>query len=228
MKTIYRYTAISPISPAMPESQPLEIIQPQQAENERAFLFTTAAGVLLPVLQAIITGALAGLAAWCYAWLLHFPQAWRWGLGVALGVLVLAWLGMLARWLDLTRPIERLTGVDLDHDGYIGTPDTIRVEVTSQDKRHVTAAEIPYASKLADFARGVLSGEPISERQWSGAGKLFSQTEFRQVRDLFMARGWFRWINPESPQQGFEITPGGRAALRALAQGGPSPTLGWD
>lgn len=217
----YQYTTTQP--GAMTEAP--ELGDPQANEPARAHLFTPAAGVLLPVLQALITGALFALAGWGYAWLLKAGEAWRWGLGVGLGAAVLAWLAMLGRWLDLTAPLERLTRIDLNRDGYIGRPDTIRVEVTSEDRRQTTVAEIPYASKLPDFARGLLAGAPISERHWSGAGALFSQSEFRQVRDIFIARGWLRWSNPEAPQQGLELTPGGRAALRALANGVIPPTL---
>lgn len=193
-----------------------DLIPPVPQESERAHLFTPAAGVLLPLGQAAATGAMAGLAAWIFAALLRSPAAWRWGVGVFAGVLLLAWLLLLWRWLGLTAPLERLTGLDLDQDGYIGPPPTIRVEV--QNGRHTTIAELPYADRLADFARGVLAGSPISERTWSGAGALFSQSEFRQVRDIFLARGWFRWSNPDAPQQGIELSPAGRAALRALAE----------
>lgn len=206
------FVSVRPLEPELP---------PAPQESDRAHLFTTAAGLLLPLGQALITGALAGLAAGCYAALLSAPGAWRWGVGVGVGVIVLAWVVMLWRWLDLTRPLEKLTGLDLNRDGHIAKPETIRVAVTSEDRKHTTIAELPYLSKLPDFARGVLAGDPISERHWSGAGALFSQSEYRQVRDLLLSRGWLYWNNADAPQQGLTLSPGGRAALRALA----SPTL---
>lgn len=211
----YQMTTLTPI--VNQELQP-----PAQVESERAHLHTPAAGVLLPIAQATITGALAGLAAVVFAWLLRSPAAWRWGAAVFVGVVMLAWLLLLWRWLGLTAPLEQLTGLDLNRDGVIG-PRTIRVEVTSADHRNTTIAELPYSDRLGTFARGALAGEPISERRWSGAGALFSQAEFRTLRDVMLARGWLRWNDPGNPQQGLELSPAGRACLRALASNLPTP-----
>lgn len=199
----------------------------QPTESDRAHLFTGAAAVLLPIAQAITTGALCGAAAAIYAWLLKSPTAWRWGIGVAVGVAVLVWIAMLARWLDLTRPLERIVNRDINGDGFIGQPprQVVRVEVKSEDGKRVQYADLPTSQeKMADFARGVLGGTPISERHWSGAGALFSQNEFREIRDLFIARGFMRWANPEYPQQGTELTPAGRSILKTFASDTTSPT----
>jgi hypothetical protein len=211
-----------------PQTIDTQKLTPQPVESERAHLFTAAAGVLLPMLQAVITGCLAGLAAWLYAWLMKSPEAWKWGAGVAVGVAVLAWLSMLARWLNLTAPIERITRKDINRDGFIGAPPVVRVEVKSENGRQTQFAELPTSKeKMTDFARGVLDGTPISEARWSGAGALFSKSEFRAIRDLFIARGWARWVNSEFHEQGVELAPSGRAVMRQFAgeTAAPSPTL---
>lgn len=194
--------------------------QPEQPnEQDRAHLFTAAAGVLLPMAQAIITGALFGAAAWFYAWLLRSPKAWQWGAGVGLGVAVLSWLLLLFKWSDLTQPLERFLQRDINQDGYIGPPPTVRIEVKREDGRQIQFAEIPTTKeKLIDFARAVaLENQPISESRWSGAGALFSKDEFRAVRAELLARGWLRWKNPDFHDQGAELSPAGRAILKQYA-----------
>jgi hypothetical protein len=135
---------------------------------------------------------------------------------------------MLLRWLNLTAPIERITKRDINRDGYIGTPPVVRVELKSENGQQAQFAELPTTKdKMSDFARGVLAGTPISEARWSGAGALFSKSEFRGVRDIFIARGWARWVNSDFHEQGIELAPSGRAVLRQFASetAAPSPTL---
>ena len=187
-------------------------------ESDRAHLFTPRAGVGLPILQAIATGVFFGALATWAAWKLRSPDFGQWGLGVFLAIQSLAWLLLLWRWLGLTAPLERLTRLDINHDGHIGPAPVVRVEVKSEDGKSMQFADLPTTkAKMTDFARGVLAGTPISERHWSGAGALFSQNEFRTIRDIFLARGWLRWSNPEYPQQGAELSPAGKAVLRQFA-----------
>ena len=206
--------------------QPVEVQPQPQPETERAHLFSLAAGVWLPMTQALMTGAIIGSAAGIYASLLKSDQALKIGAAVGIGAAVIAWILFLVRWLALTRPakLERITGLDLNQDGYIGAPPPmVKVMVTSEDRRQGIIAEIPYPDRLPKFARGVLSGDPLSERHWSGKGKLFTPEEFKAIRQVFLARGLMRWIDPNLPKSGIELTPYGRAALRGLANGERPP-----
>lgn len=219
------------------QAQAAQDTSEQPTEQDRAHLFTTGAGVGLPLAQAAITGLLFGLAVWIYAALLKVAEAWRWGAGFAVGVAVLTWLILLVRWSDLTRPIEKLTHLDINRDGLIGdlpVRPVVRVEVRSNEGKRAQFADIPTTHpKMIAFAKGVINGTPISESNWTGKGKTFSIDEFRAVRDVFLSRGWMRWKNNEFHDQGLELAPFGREVMRTFANetaGGAahSPTLARD
>lgn len=216
------------VSPAQAAQQQVDIPTPQHVESERAHLFTPAAGVWLPALQALMTGIIIGSAAWIYAYLLKSENWFNVGVIVGIFFMVISWLLFLLRWLALTKPVkfEKLTRLDLNGDGRIGQPvPMIRVMVTSEDMRHGIIAELPYADRLPQFAKEVLDGTPLSERNWSYPGKLFTPAEYREIIDAMMARSLLRWVNPSLPKSGRELTPYGRAALRAIAKGAPPTPL---
>lgn len=192
-------------------------------ESDRAHLFTGAAGVGLPLVQAVITGALFGLAAGVYAWLLKSPEAWRWGMGIGLGVMVLAWLVMLWRWADLTRPLERLTGIDFNHDGYIGHPEkTIRVEFKA-DKNQTIIANLPDTPQARTFYGALIRGDKNGIHNWTGRGKPLNPSEYESIRDTLINRSFARWRGKPGGLDGWELTPYGRHALRAIVAPSPTP-----
>lgn len=219
------------------ERDRLERIRIKQSDYTRRYYNSAARGASLPALQAVISGAFLGLLGGFGIGILvdwiDYGSPWRAGLiaGVLTMLLTIAfvWFRQLEDWRELVWSLESSLAVDLDRDGIKGDPDqvvnTVRVELVRDEGRRVQIADIPTdPARLADFARGILDGQPISERQWSGAGALFSQNEFRAVRDAFMARGWLRWVDARYPQQGIELSPAGRAALRGLAGVMASPT----
>lgn len=188
-------------------------------EDRREYLHSFTAAVFIPGLQALFTGAFLGLASGVCAAIFGAGRgSWSWGAGVFIACSSVVWLALMWRWLRLTKPLETLIGVDLDRDGRIGSkPTFVKVQLTTADRHTTQFADIPTTrAKLADFGRGVLNGDPISERRWSGAGALFSQNEFRSVRDVMLARNWLRWVNPDYPKLGCEITAPGRAVMRSL------------
>jgi hypothetical protein len=198
-------------------------LQQQPAEDTRRHLFTTAAGVILPLLQALATGLIVFVLAGFYAWLLRSPVWWKWGAVIAGAVVLVTWLVMLWRWLSLTRPLEQITGIDLNRDGHIGPPPVVKVQLTSEDKRYTQIVEIPYPDRLPILARGLLGGRPVSEREWSGHRKLYSQHEWLAVRSVLESRGLIRLKNRWEPRRGFELSPSGRAMMAKFASPSPTP-----
>jgi hypothetical protein len=189
-------------------------------ESDRRHLFTFVSGVGLPVAQAAISGAFFGVCAGFYAWLLHWGEAWKLGVGVGLAVALFSWLAFIVRWSDLTGPIERVSGIDINRDGLIGDPvrPSIRVEVVEDEGRAMKFIDLPGdAGALRMLADGLLSGLSFSEAQWSGHNRPFSRAEFRELRAELVARGLLRPASDKDRRQGFDLTPSGRAVMRHFA-----------
>jgi hypothetical protein len=205
------------------QAQPIDLSELQPQESERAHLFSMAAGVLLPMLQAVITGCLAGMAATFYAWVMKSPEAWKWGAGVGLGVMVISWLLLVLRWLNLTAPLERLTGRDLNHDGYVGQPPkTIRVEFKAE-KNQLIIANLPDNPQARQFYGALIRGEKNGIHNWTGRNKPLTPSEYEEIRDSLINRTFARWIGEPSARDGWELTPYGRHALRAIVAPSPAP-----
>lgn len=215
-----------------PKEQPdIESLKLAQSELVRKHYQSRETAVLIPVLQSFVTAlAVSGLAF--LVWVgLKLPYT----LLVTPGVFFLSflgcWLGKMQNWNSLIWNLETSMKVDLDNDGYQGEPppepEFIKVQVRSEDGRTLTYGDLPVSlEKMVDFSKGILSGAPFSERQWSGSGALFSQGEFKSLRDALMSKGWARYRNPEFPQQGLEFSGPGRALLRTFANYSPTPYVG--
>src|SRR5512133_3769573 len=100
-----------PYDPDNPQPMPPTITAGYQVDSLKD-------GVLVPMLQAVITGALCGLAALALTAWFKLPY---WGIAGTVTAVTMAgaWLSYRGRWQWL---LERLTGADLNHDGYIGRP----------------------------------------------------------------------------------------------------------
>jgi len=186
-------------------------------------------GVIVPGLQAIITGAVCGLAAGAVTAWFELPF---WAIAGTVAALATAggWLAYRGRWAWV---FERLTGADLNADGYIGKPEpqqapalpaSIRVEVSRDEGRAVFYIDLPAKpEKLTQLARGLLAGRSFNQTAWTGSAGVFSRSEFDALRDTMIQRGLLAWRNPESKSQGCDLTAAGRAVIRRLAN--LSPTL---
>lgn len=182
-------------------------------------------GVAVPGLQAGITGGVCGLAALAVcAW---FDLPWlAIGGTVAAVSMAGAWLSYRGRWQWM---LERITGADLNMDGFIGQPlpqqpqlpaPSIRVELAQNDGRQVDFIDLPYPEKLPALAAGLQQGRTFALSTWTGNGALFSRAEFEQLRGELLRRGLAEWVNESAPAQGIKLTAAGRAVFRHLS---PTP-----
>jgi hypothetical protein len=104
---------------------------------------------------------------------------------------------------------------------------SLKVQV-DEGNRH-TMGDLPDTPEFRDFARRVSrentpasfcettaaeAGLPIDVKHWRHP----SEMGFRQVRDLFIDRGWAYWINPKHHQSGVGLKRAGRQTLRRAAQ----------
>ena len=183
-------------------------------------------GVVVPGLQAAITGVLTGLAALAVSAWLKLPY---WGIGATAFTLaaLAAWLSYRGRWAWV---LERMLGVDINRDGLIGQPEpepepaqSLRIELVQDEGRRGEFIDLPYPEKLPLLAGGLLEGRQFSLTAWTGKGQLFSRSEFETLRAELLKRGLATWNNPAAPAQGITLTGAGRAIFRRLAD--QSPTL---
>jgi hypothetical protein len=176
------------------------------------------ADLLVPLGQAVVTGALVGgLGIMAAVKVRPGIDAFAVWVIVAGLVATAVWVYLLIESRRLLWTIERVTGRDIDGDGEKGKPalPPIQVEVTSGQKQ--VYLELPGKPEaLAALARGVLAGRPMAEDSWSGRAGPFSRSEFRQIRDTLIERGLATWRNPDAKAQGCELTAAGRAVFRRL------------
>lgn len=206
--------------------------EPSKHVSAQAYLHTAQAGAFVPLVQALITGALMGLTVFGVAIKLRVIDAWFYAL-VATGLVTTAtWILLGMHWYKLTNIdyLEKITGLDLNRDGKIGGGDeraakeverTIKInlqEVTPEGHLRVSIARFPLdPDTMSMLATALLGGLPFTERHWTGAGKPLSLAQFREIRAEMIARGMLEPANPKAPQQGYRLTRAGAAAMRSFA-----------
>jgi len=203
--------------------------------KEQAYLHTEKAGAVVPLFQAVITGGLIGLIALVIVIWQRVQDGLIYALLIWLIVTALTWLILQKHWFTLTT-IERLTGFDLDGDGYTGEPyqvqappaHTVRVDLrTTTTDGHYQArrADLPIdEATMIELATGLLAGKPLTEREWAGTGKPLSCDQVRELKRVFKANGILELVNPSAPKQGDKLTKAGVATMRYFANLSPSPT----
>lgn len=186
---------------------------------------TRESDVAVPLQQAAITAGVITLPAVVLTvasgWPIHVP------LVVGAASFTMSWFWLLRDSRSLLRITERIVNRDIDGDGRIGDEPAeskpVRVEVREQREGGMTMRflDMPIdEAQLQTFARGLLSGQPFSERAWAGDGKPFSQNDFAALRDKLIETGYARWKGGER-RMGAELTAKGRAMFAGLAD---SPT----
>lgn len=183
--------------------------------------------VAVPLLQAFISGGLlAGIVVFLIA------QIWpsvedliSWWFALSLFLTAVFWLGLLADSRRLLWAVERWFEVDLDRDSYIGSPARRTLEVNLRDGHHhelVGAAELKMDDKnLIRFAQGLHGGRKLTEGEWGNDSAFPSGiNEFRRVRSRLLQRKLIEPIYPGRTNSPFQLTRGGKAFVREIAERG--------
>jgi len=191
---------------------------------------TVGAGVVVPVLQGLAQGCLPAILVLTGSALLAAQVGWAWWAALVGGLVTLALVASWRVWvfIDKRQEVlwrrEEVEHHDIDKDGHIGRPPVqVQVEVSEGRQMQILNVRID-AGRLAILAGGVLVGRPLSEREWTGGGRLLSLGEFRGLRGELLERGLARWVSEKDRRQGVELTAAGRAVFRRLEK--LSPTLG--
>lgn len=190
---------------------------------ERQYLHTTQAGVKVPLAQTFATGLIVYVVAQIFMLLLDVLDGWKWALAFGALALLTSWFISYRHWFGLTR-VEEWTGWDINGDGSIGEPEThvVRIEMQRiEENGHLNVTkrfDLPLSEdELVSLARGLMTGVPFSEREWTGSGKLLSLSRFRELRSEMIRRGLLDLANGKDARQGYALTADGEAIMRDYA-----------
>lgn len=175
--------------------------------------------VVVPALKGLIvavpTGLLVGLLIGAFD--VEISAWWTMPI-VMLATFLATFLASSSRgqWL-----VERISGADLNGDGVIGQPlpllpepQTVRVEISEDQGRHVEFIDLPARpEQLKSLATGLQQGRTFALTAWSNQ---FTRPEFEMLRDEMVRRGLARWKNDKHHQLGADLTPAGRAVFKRL------------
>lgn len=171
--------------------------------------------VVVPLLQALITGVVAFLVG--IGLCLALGWAIRIALGAGVAITALAWMWLLMDHRRLLRRIKRIVNVDLDRNGYVGEPgERIRLEVSDPEERSISFLDLPLGEeRLRSMARLALAGR-LGVRDMRS---VMTDTEWARARDELLRAGLVRWRNPREPKLGLELTGAGRAVMKRILEG---------
>ncbi|MBI5950186.1 MAG: hypothetical protein HY865_00900 [Chloroflexi bacterium] len=223
----------------------MNIPQTQSAHAERQYLHTMVAGALLPFAQASITALVIAVGVWVIAFfifdmmdsyksfIVSFALTW-----------VFVFLRLQRHWLSLTT-IERIMQRDINNDGVIGEapkveakPRRIVIQLDQvKENGHYQPGDISSriefpgtSEQLEAFAQGMVNGMPITDRAWSGDGKLYTGQEWREMKaEMFKKHGdrepLIEYVNPENKKHGIRLTATGRKFFEeVIADNSPTPS----
>lgn len=212
--------------------------QPRQPTQIKTDLHQFTAGALLPLLVALVTGALVFVAIYVSAWTFNVLDPHRWATTPAVLAMLLMWITRMRLWSTLAQ-WERWTGIDINNDGRIGEVEQapaeddaprvskVRIELSKvQEGRYsMTSFDLPRGvteEHLAQIAHDMfILGRSFAETELSGTGKI-SLPKFRQLRAVMERQMLCEKIGTASNAR-FELTDDGEAWLRSYL---PSPTDG--
>lgn len=200
---------------------------------------TVVSGVVLPFLQALITGALGAGTATSAVWYFEWGKLMETFAVSFIGITLLVWVILLSDWRALLWAVERAASFDVDGDGFVGNPEPVVVERSPEippllpsfnpvrlEVRTNTSTgynleflDLPVSEEQASvFFPAVAGGATLAENYWCGQGKPFAQSEFRDLRERMIEQKWLFWRNPQEPRQGVELTRAGKAMVRYLGE----------
>ena len=170
---------------------------------------TVESGVKVPLLQAVITGAVAGVVSVIPT--VYYDWAWTVPPAVTVGTFGLSWWLLLQDTRRLLRRIEVWTGKDLDGDGQVG----FSVEITeslADGRKRMTFARFP--AKPEQVKRFAMAA--LNDRLTVHGNHRLTRGVFERLRDEAVARGLCAWKNPEAHTRGVELTRAGEHVFKRL------------
>lgn len=170
------------------------------------------ADVVVPLVQALVTGALLGglvvfaLGELSPGWAVEPFKVWA---GVGLAISTVAWMVLLGQTRRLLWTIEKLTGLDLDGDQRAGKP-TERVVIVGAGKAKEQATQRTNEQRASLFAQFV-AGIPVKGTALRAWETEMGRETFQDYRDALIRLGWAEWNSIKkdgtpNERQGWELT----------------------
>jgi hypothetical protein len=182
-------------------------------------------GCMYPVLNALIAGGLGYALGYVIGTVAMAERPDMTGWSVALVAAVLIWTVDHFWWMSIQERawMRALEASKPQQDDQVNVPDpaTLRVLVTSEDKRRGEYIDLPANDKqLFEFASGVLAGKPATYRIWTRDGGPFSEAEFSRLSARMVDRG----LAERGRNGTIELTPAGRHVMTGVVEGKLSPS----
>jgi hypothetical protein len=175
--------------------------------------------VMIPAAQALVSGLFAAGAAGGVAWLLNIPGALAVALAVLSVVSLVSWFGYRESW---ERRAAALAGVLEELSEPKENAQTVRVEIIADEGRTGEYLALPIdQARLIALARALVAGSAFTHRHFTGKGKLFSSSEYEELRDELVRRGMLAWASRDH-RGGVELTRAGFAVMRHLSSCSPT------
>lgn len=178
---------------------------------------TVESAVVVPALQATITGVLAACAvlSGCVVW------RWPWGYAGLAGVGVMFWA-----WLFFRSEVQRRLDVEAGVDTAQAQPVQLQAQPVQEYRLEIDydsgkagdwlSLGVPF-EKFTQWACGVAEGRSLAESQWIGSRGIFSRGEYVHMLTELLNRGYIRRRSLNGHQLGYELCAKGKALVRGAS-----------
>lgn len=170
--------------------------------------------VLIPLLQALITGGFTLVLVTAFITLVGLPDASTWGKLVGAFVALFSWLSYIDRFYKALMGVYMQERKDKEPRNY-----QFKVAATQLDGHQTDYLQLPFdQDKFNEVCHFIVHHDwDFSQAGLSGPGKPLSQKEFQAMRSEMIGRGLARWKS-RSKNQSTELTPSGRGIVRHHAR----------
>jgi hypothetical protein len=189
--------------------------------------------LLIPTIQALITGGLVGGAAFSAANIWEWQDPILWGVAGFSLVTLGSWMLYRSEW---RRGVDVLLGViqPMDPEPAQEYQATTYITVVAEDPagafqaaQRLNVALDPML--ISKAAIRVMSTGAFSHASLAGPGRPLTRSQYEILRDEFLARGLLYWNCDYSHTRGVSMTRAGKEAIEYLAttptpivEGGPN------
>jgi len=194
---------------------------------------TVESGVVVPGLQAVVTGLLCGLLACILAGLFHWGSPWSWGGVVGAVAVLLAWLVFRAEVVERQPGTHRESNNDV-----IFTPrrrvyageSALKLSIDWDSGRSGLFDDLQVSDEMfIAWGCAVASGRSLAEANWTGAAGIFTRSAYHAFLGRMIYHGMVR-SRSKAHNQGYMLSAKGEAVTDEILRryGGtppPSPVV---